>query len=324
MLAQYKSEKDASIPLEYFYIDRKKGGPLRFLFSKLHFGLSIGAGRSLMKHNLDGFVLLQEFDSLPKIFDPENAAVRYGNWVNTLSSNPWGVATGAFMVNSDTAAIGFRGKVLNLPFKATVHVEIDRFRLGGGYSIEYTRPGNFTPTSFGDRVSAFGPPMPAFFMRKYFGTVGGTFYRYYEYTLGADLQVGGYKLGNTFDATLIQRGAYYNVGLVAERDLSEYFRVFVRPSFELKNYRLAVPESGQEIRHSFNAWYLNVGIRYRLPELRRCPLKDCHAQINHAHGNREYRSRMHPFWKKQNPHYGENFPTLIKYKGRNKRKLHPY
>ena len=47
-------------------------------------------------------------------------------------------------------------------------------------------------------------------------------------------------------------------------------------------------------------------------------------QINHAHGNREYRSRMHPIWKKQNPHYGENYPNLIKYKGKNKYKLNPY
>jgi hypothetical protein len=46
--------------------------------------------------------------------------------------------------------------------------------------------------------------------------------------------------------------------------------------------------------------------------------------MNHAHGNREYRSRVHPFYKKQNPNYGENYPRLIKYKGKNKRKLNPY
>jgi hypothetical protein len=70
--------------------------------------------------------------------------------------------------------------------------------------------------------------------------------------------------------------------------------------------------------------YLTVGFTYSLPELPRCFLKDCHAQINHAHGNKEYRSRRHPIYKKQNPGYGENDPTLIKYKGKNKRKINPY
>ena len=46
--------------------------------------------------------------------------------------------------------------------------------------------------------------------------------------------------------------------------------------------------------------------------------------MNHAHGNREYRSQVHPIYKKQNPHYGENHPNLIKYKGKNKYKLNPY
>jgi hypothetical protein len=33
---------------------------------------------------------------------------------------------------------------------------------------------------------------------------------------------------------------------------------------------------------------------------------------------------MHPFWKKQNPHYGENYPKLIKEKRKNRKKLNPY
>jgi hypothetical protein len=85
-----------------------------------------------------------------------------------------------------------------------------------------------------------------------------------------------------------------------------------------------LPESGQGIKHRFNAFYLNIGATYRFPELRRCFLKECRAQLNHAHGNKEYRSRVHPIYKKQNPNYGENHPSLLKYKGRNKKRLSPY
>jgi len=116
---------------------------------------------------------------------------------------------------------------------------------------------------------------------------------------------------------------FFNLGVTVERDLSEYFRVFARPSFEVKNYGISLPETGLSLKHNLNAFYLNFGVTYRIPELPRCFHRNCQAQINHAHGNREYRSRMHPLWKKQNPGYGENSPTLIKYKGKNKRRINP-
>src|SRR5262249_28567519 len=101
--------------------------------------------------------------------------------------------------------------------------------------------------------------------------------------------------------------------------------VFARPSFEMKNYTISIPGSGGgSIAHYANAFYVNFGFTYSIPALPKCYNKDCHAQINHAHGDREYRSRMHRFYKKQNPMYGENFPRLFKYKRQNRNKLSPY
>jgi hypothetical protein len=324
LLAQYKSERDATIPLEHFYIERHKGGIIRMLLSQLHISLSTGYGHTFFRHNLDGFGILQQPDSLPMIFNATNASVRYSNWFNTVTPGSTGTAAGSFLVNSDTAEIGFKSRALSIPLKGTVHIEIDRYRIGGGYSYDFVHLGNFKPLSYGNQIGSFSPQANNFFMRKYFGMIGGMVYRYDEYTLVVDANIGGYKLGSGFNQGLIRRGIYYNIGATVERQFSEYFRVFVRPSYEIKKYKLSIPEAGQTISHKFNALYVNVGFTYRLPELRRCFLKDCHAQINHAHGNREYRSRRHPIWKKQNPHYGENYPTLIKYKGKNKKKLNPY
>lgn len=321
---QYEKERDATIPLEYFYIKRKGGGPLRFLFSKVHLSLSTGVGQTYFNHKFEGYGILQNPNSAPVIFNSGQPATGYSNWFNTVTPANSSAAPGAFMVNSDTTAIGFRSRALNIPLKATLHIEYDRYRIGGGYSIEYMRIGDFNPISYKNDISSFSPENQNGMVKKYFLMLGGMLYRYYEYSLVLDLNIGGYNLGNTFDRSLIQKGAYFNLGLTGERQLSEYFRLFVRPSFEFKSYNLSIPESGNSITHRFNAFYLNVGVTYRLPELRRCPLKNCKAQITHAHGNREYRSRMHPFYKKQNPHYGENYPTLIKYKGKNKKKLNPY
>lgn len=321
--AQYEKESDASIPLDYFYVKRKGSSGLRLLLSKIYFGFSTGYGQTFFNHDLEGYGIFQKPDSVPKIFSAGQVSAGYSNWFNRATPATNTVSPGTFLVNSDTASIGFKSNAFSIPFKLTAHVEFDRYRLGGGYSIEYMRIGDFKPTSYGDEINNFSPEDPSIFLKKYFLYLGGAVYRYNNYLLVVDANFGGYNLGKSFDKSIIKKGAYLNFGATIEREMSEYFKLFVRPSYELKSYKLNVPESSS-ITHKFNAFYINIGATYRLPELRRCPFKTCHAQITHAHGNREYRSRMHPFYKKQNPHYGENYPTLLKYKGKNKYKLNPY
>ena len=321
--AQYEREEDASIPLEHFYIQRKKNG-LRTLLSKLHFSVSTGYAATPFRHSLDGFGVLQQPDSVPLIFDHDNVGVRYRNWTNNVVPSNHPVTGNAFLVNSDTADIGFRSKTFSIPLKASLHIEFDRYRLGGGYSIDYTRIGEFQPTSFKSDISGYSLQQSNMFVKHYFAMIGAMVYRYYEYALVVDANIGGYSVGKDFAKNLMKKSMYVNLGVRAEREFSEYFRVFIRPSYEIKSYKLMIPETTQTLQHRLNGLYINVGFTYRLPELRRCFLKTCHAQINHAHGNREYRSRRHPIYKKQNPHYGENYPELIKYKGKNKRKLNPY
>lgn len=312
------------MPLDYFYIKRQGSGALRKILSKITFGLSTGYGSTTFKHELDGFGILQNPDSMPKLFQSPTVSSGYSNWFNAVNASGNTTQTGAFLVNSDTSTIGFKSKSFNIPIRATLHVEFNRYRIGGGYSFEYTRVGDFRPLSYGDRISNYSPEVSNFFLKKYFLSLGASVYRYYEYLLVVDANIGGYKLGKDFDAGSIKKGVFVNLGVTVEREMSEYFKLFVRPSYEIKSYKLNFAESGQSITHKFNAFYLNVGATYRIPELRRCFLKTCKAQMNHAHGNREYRSRVHPIYKKQNPHYGENHPVIIKYKGRNKRKLNPY
>jgi hypothetical protein len=322
--AQYENESDASVPLEYFYIKRQGTGWIRKVISKFTFGLSTGFGSTTFRHELSGFGIYQNPGVAPQLFETTNLASGYSNWLNKVTTSTNTIQPGAFLVSSDTAAIGFKSKSFNIPLKATLHVEFDKYRIGGGYSVEMVKMNDFKPISYSDRISNYSPEFSSFTLQKYFGTIGGTVYRYYEYLLVVDANIGGYNLGKNFDKSVIKKGIFLNLGVTVEREMSEYFRLFIRPSYEIKSYKLNIPETTQSITHKFNAFYLNIGATYRFPELRRCFLKTCKAQMNHAHGNREYRSRVHPIYKKQNPHYGENHPNLIKYKGKNKYKLNPY
>lgn len=316
-------EEAVTFPLENFYAKINKRP--RTILQNIKFGLSTGYGSTFFSHDLSGFGVYQAPGGTPNIFLSPSTASRYSNWVNQSVNDNSAAVPGSFLVSSDTARIGFKGSAMNIPLKLTIHYEFGgRYRIGGGYSFEYMSIGSMRPTAYADKIRDFQPTQPSGFMSKYFGLVGVSFYRAGDYLFTGDLQVGGFSPGSNFNASLIQAGVYVNLGVTIERELSEYLRLFVRPSFDIKSYTLTLPEGGPAITHQMNAFYLSVGVSYSIPELPKCFIPDCKIQMNHAHGNREYRSRVHPIYKKQNPQYGENHPNLIKYKGKNKRKMNPY
>lgn len=314
-----KEQNKADFPLDNFYAERRKW-PVSFL-RHFRFSLSTGYGHSFFSHELPGYGIYQAPGIAPQIIPGNSTATRYSNWVNERVLDNSAADPGAFLV-PDTLAPGFRGSAMNIPLKATIHFEFKkRYRIGIGYSYEYMSIGKFSPTAYGDSIGTMQPSNASGMMSRFFGMAGVSFYRMGNYLLTGDVQVGTFSPGNFDGATT---NVYFNLGVTAERDLSEYLRVFVRPSFEFKSYTLDLPEGGEPILHGMNAFYLNVGLTYRIPEIPKCFHKDCRSQRNHAHGDREYRSRVHPIYKKQNPNYGENHPDLIKYKGKNKRVLNPY
>jgi hypothetical protein len=319
-------QNDQTIPLEKFFAERRPRSIRKFL-RNFHLGLALGYNRSFFSHRFDGFGVYQSaVDTVgPRIF-PDGGAITSGhrNWFNNSvpSSNPF--VAGEFAATSDTTKLGFKAGAWSIPLRATLHYEFKNYRLGGGYTFEYMNIGTFRPRWFEDQIDTFEPESPSGFVRKYFGTLGMSFYRIDKFLFTGDVEVGGFKLWKDFNRTLLDKGIYVNAGVTVEREMSEYFRLFVRPSFDYKYFTMNLPESGGSVTHNFLAFNFNIGGVWSLPELPKCFQRDCRVQMNHVHGDREYRSRVHPFWKKQNPHTGENYPNLIRYKGKNKKKLNPY
>jgi hypothetical protein len=313
----------SAIPLDHFYVTPRRGSDIfRRVLHNFHFGAYIGYGNTFFKNQLNGFGIYQSPGNLPELFKGAPTK-RYTNWINNAGIDS-SAAVGNIVANPGTSGLGFKGHALNIPLAGTVHYEFNRYRVGGGYSYELMSIGSLHPTTLTEKIGDMTPSSSTGFVRKYWGMLGVSFYRWNNYLFTGDLQVGSYKLKDNYNAAQVTPSTYINLGVTIERDLSEYLKVYVRPAYEIKSYNLAIPTSGQSIHYNINAMYVNVGFTYSIPELPRCFLDDCHAQINHAHGNKEYRSRMHPIYKKQNPGYGENDPTLIKYKGKNKKKINPY
>jgi len=319
----------------------KRGGfnVFRGFLSQFTLGVSTGYGATFYRHDLKGFGVYQpEGGTNVYIFDQafvnrDTLPVIYSDWVNnpigiggliipvdTLSSpiitNGIPVFPGDIKFGYDSIRIGYKSTTHNIPLTITLSMDIDRYRLGGGFTMEFHRMTIFRPTALTDELHSFRTNFSAATFKKYFGYVGITTYESWKYKMLADIEFGKVNRGKNFNKSLISSGLYFNFGYTIEKKYSEYFNLFIRPSIEWKSYTVAIPETSLEVNHRQPAIYIKFGATIRMPELARCPVKGCKIQINHVHGGKEYRSRIHPLWKWQNPKYGQNHPVPMRNKGK--------
>jgi hypothetical protein len=319
----------------------KQGGLnlFRGFLSQFNLGISTGYGATFYKHDLKGFGVYQPDGGLSVyIFDQafvnrDTLPVIYSDWVN----NPFGI--GGLIIPVDTLSspiitngipvfpndikfgydsirIGYKSTTHNIPLTIALSMDLDRYRLGGGFTMEFHRMTQFRPTALTDDLHSFKTNFTAATFKKYFGFVGITTYESWKYKMLADIEFGKVNRGKNFNKSLISSGLYFNFGYTIEKKYSEYFNLFIRPSIEWKSYTVSIPETSLEVNHRQPAIYIKFGATIRMPELARCPVKGCKIQINHVHGGKEYRSRVHPFWKWQNPKYGQNHPVPLRNKGK--------
>ncbi|MCB0495643.1 MAG: hypothetical protein KDC79_05880 [Cyclobacteriaceae bacterium] len=293
--------------------------------------VSSGYGVTFYSHEINGPGILQVKDSTAFLFDnfyviSDTLDAGYSNWVNNAQAAP-GIPVGDedFLLGTDTLAVKYKATGGSIPISLAVSYTYDRYRFGVGFTYEQAFSTKYYPSILPGDLQPFKTNYATSSISRYYLYVGGEVFRSMRHTIAVDATLGTFKFGKKhYNPDQIKTKLFFNLGVSFERSLSEYFKVYVRPSAELKNYSLTVPGLDYKINHFMPAFYLNVGAILRMPDLHKCPISSCNTQRNHPHGDKLYRSRMHPFWKWQNPNYGQNYPQLVKYKGRNKKKLNPY
>ncbi len=306
------------------------------LFSKIIGGFSLhastGFGLTLYSHEINGPGILQQKEGNVFLFDNfyviggDSLSQGYSGWVNNANEFS-GIAIGDedYLLGTDTLAIKYKGTGGSIPISVAISYTFDRYRFGGGFTYEQAFAAKYYPNALSNSLESFKPDHITTSITRFYGYVGGEVFRSIRHTIAVDAMIGTFKYGKKkFNPDQIKYKLFVNIGVSFERSLSEYFKVFVRPSLEIKSYELTVPGLNYAINHSASAMYFNIGAIIRMPNLNKCSVSQCQTQINHRHGNRVYRSKMHPFWKWQDPNYGQNYPQLIKYKGKNKKKKNPY
>ncbi len=315
---------------------QKKAKSTNGAFSKFIGGFSLhastGFGATFFSNEIKGPGILQQKNGDVYLFDnfyvigSDLLSTGYSGWVNNAqASSNIPIGDEDYLLGTDTLAIKYKGIGGSIPVSVVVSYSFDRYRFGGGVTYEQSFAAKYYPNALSNNLQPFKSAYTTASITRFYGYVGGEVFRSIRHTIAIDAMVGTFKYGKKkFNPDQIKYKLFVNIGVSFERSLSEYFKVFVRPSLEIKSYELSVPGLNYAINHAAPAMYFSIGAILRMPDLNKCSVSQCKTQINHRHGNRVYRSKMHPFWKWQNPNYGQNYPQLIKYKGKNKKKKNPY
>lgn len=327
--------------------------PVRVLANKFSWTISSGYAATSYKHDLTGFYFFQ--DELNQfILSKENELgpvfEGYENWLSQPTpgvqvslddiydvpydyledpvNNP-ALQNRQFLADADTLSLGFSSIANTIPILASVHYDFQKFRIGLGFQYEAHYMSPLKPSVQEQIIRPYQPSFSKTHYTKFFGMLGYEFYEFWDYTFVLEVQLGRAKPGKEINTSAIGIGQnfYTNIGVNIERNLSEYMRVIVRPSYDIKSYVVNLPDASS-IRHSNSAMMLQVGISINIPEIPRSPMASDHVQLKHVVTDpatgRLMEVRGQPMWKKQNPKVGENHRRLWRYKLKNRRKIDPY
>lgn len=329
--------------------------PLRVFLNKFSWTVSSGYGATAYSHDLAGFYFYQ---------DAQNQLIRsnqselgitfegYGGWFNDAYAalpqnldnlfevpyeplpNPVNnpeLLNRQFLADADTLGLTFSNLTPTVPVMASVHFDLNRFRVGAGFQYERHYMKALDPSVMPQVIRPYDPGFTQTGYTKYFGMLGYRFYEWWNYSFVLEVQMGRSTPGPQINTSALAIGQNFftNVGVNIEHHLSEYFRVVVRPSYDIKSYVINLPEANAgSIRHNNAAFMVQVGLSINIPEIPRSPMKSDHVQLKHVITDpatgRLMEVRGQPFWKVQNPKVGQNHRRLWRYKWKNRRKLDPY
>lgn len=327
--------------------------PLRAFLNQFSVNFMSGYGRTSYSHDLSGVYFVQDQNSQLIVSNATNPLPEritgYNNWFNAavlgdsiLNRNIFDVPFAPLnnpvnnpsllgqdvLLDTDSVNLGFKSKGRSIPVHLSLYYTfMEKFRVGGGLMWERQRFSTFEPSAFSGRIRNFDPGIEKTSYFRYFFLLGYKFYDFWDYSFAAELNIGKASFGKQFVG--VQSGLYTSFNLSIEKNLSEYFRVVLKPTLDFKNYSLNLgDEQSTTIDHRNRTFFIQIGISITYPEIPRSPVKSDKVQLKHVIMHPTTGKRMEvrgqPIWKKQNPKVGENHRKPWRHKWFNKKKINPY
>lgn len=307
---------DVTFPLESIYAERKPER-LRKLLHHITLSPSFTVGSARWSHSLDNGVIYRKGQGNPFLFaKPLALQVRaHPSWVTSTDAvdlNVGAIDPDEFLVSADTARLVFAGNAPLMNAGLRVSTRVWKIRVGLGWYFDRYASATLRPDRFADRIGSTPVGSKAVVGSTWLATADYEFLRRQRFGLAGQVRMGMFKWSGGFSAAGFSPSVTVGAGVEVRWNLSEYLQAFAQPLIDSRSYTISAPETGILLKHRILSPALQVGFHYTFPELRKCYHKLCRVQMNHPHGNREYRSRAHPIYKKQSPEYGENHPEPVK------------
>ena len=176
-------------------------------------------------------------------------------------------------------------------------------RIGGGISFGKMKFRNTINTQdVNGRLRSFTLPTTELSTTKMFGSVTYNAYRYGDLSLLLDLSGGVWKTKTSdINQSIVKYDPFFNVGVIFEQKFSKYFKVYIRPSFELRQYSLS--NEFVSTTHKFSIFSISIGALLKYPIYPRNRYKAHRVKMEHVFNGKIYRGRS--IFQRQNPRIGQ-------------------
>ena len=306
--------------------------PVRRVMNLFNFTFEKGTGFFNYSHELNDVLLARTEDptSLLYIFPIEDATTNNGpfnaftNWFNgfrpviinqindddivirTNSNRVIFQNTGTFSPTTLKLSFSIR-KTDKLHFKTTGErrsTDDDFVRVGGGISFgKMTYKTAILRPTFDEPVGNYILPFVETSQSKLFGSISVNTFNYMDFTIFLDVEAGTWKFkAKDFDSDVVIYDPYFSLGLTFEKKISKYFKIHIRPAFEMRNYQLDNEQIN--IPNKLSMFSLNLGFLIKYPTYPRNKFKSHQVQMEHVFNGRIYRGRS--IFRRQNPRTGQN------------------
>lgn len=310
-------------------MERQLVSPVRKMLNRFNLNIEKSYGYFSYQNPLEGVSVIRNprNDLLYIVPLGEEASVQpnvaYSNWFNRFTEVDIArIDDDSQIVRTDTTSFVYKNsgrynpltlrlsfslkKLDKAHFKQTgekKYLEDDFLRIGGGIgwgAHQFRHPSSEQDVD--PLLRRYTLPTTKISTTKMFGSVTYNFYTLGDFSMLADVYGGVWKIKESqINSDNINYEPFFNVGVMFQTKFSKYFKGYIRPSVEMRSYTLA--NEFVSTQHKYTIFSIDLGLLLKYPVYPRNRYAAHMVQMEHVFNGKMYRGR--PFYKKQNPLYGQ-------------------
>ena len=266
---------------------------LRRILNRIHADIGVGHGVSFYKNEIQKIQVVRRGDQFFLVSPSRINTAYLINWfkdTNALVEDFIDDEEVVDIKNNPREDMVFKGTGRTTPITLNLYTEIKgKFRLGGGIGVHVNTISTLRPNDEQENLGNYTTSQKTTYYKSYFGMVGFKIINKPEYAMLADVKFGNhFSFAELSSSKFIKKRIFYNAGITVEKNISEYFRLFWRTSYEYQNFiDKIIP--GRSVLLERSDVHLQFGIGLNWPELPRCKTRKCKIEIKHNHRGKGYR-----------------------------------